>query len=164
MGKHGGGSRSPGPVPLIIGIVAVAAVLGLGWWWWSLRGDDDPISADPVSAYATVLDSDACTVPAAHSTVRFPTPSGPVTAAVHACGYAAQQGVLVEYLASDVSQVRPASTTSAEPSVGRRLLPLLILLVGLLGAGALLALVRNRRDARHSSGGGSRNRRHTGSG
>lgn len=147
MGTRAAGSRRPRPLSVLLALVAVLAVVGLSGWWWLLRTSNDPVSADLVAADGSIVTSDPCTVPAAASTVEFGTPTGSVTASLSVCGYQPQQRIVVEYLRSDSGQVRAAGTSTAEPSVLRRLLPIGILFFGLVAAGALVTLARDQRRA-----------------
>jgi hypothetical protein len=135
---------------IILVVLAVLAIGGLSLWWWSLKSADDPISADPVSAYGTIVTSQPCTARDASSSVSFSTPSGAVTATVHVCGYKANQSILVEYLRSDPSLARPAGSTPEQTPTLKRLLPIGILFAGVVAAAALLTLFRDRRTPRHA--------------
>jgi hypothetical protein len=130
-------------------LAALVGMLALGTWWWSLKSTSDPVAADPVSAYATVLTSDPCTAADATTSVSFTTANGPATAAIHVCGYKPNQSLLVEYLRADPAQARPAGSTPAPTSAVKRLLPVGILFLTVVVAAALVFLVRDRPRRRH---------------
>ena len=155
MGRHDGGGHAIRPWLAVLVAVGALAALGLGWWWWSLRDNRDPVSADPVSAYGSIVTGDSCASPGAASTVEFSTIDGPITAELSACGYAPGQDVLVEYLRTDPQQVRLAGTGTQESSTLRRLLPIGVLFFGLVAAGALVVLATQPSGRRHATPGAS---------
>lgn len=152
MGRHGGKKRRFNPLIIGLSVAALVLVVGLGWWWWSLRTATDPVSADPVQAYATVTDSGPCTTAGSMTTVDMNTESGIVSANLKICGYRVDQSILVEYLRSDPTQARVYGTSTAPPSsFVQKLLPIAILLLGVIAAGAALAMLRERRKPRSTA-------------
>ena len=145
VARSGGSGKTVRPLLTVLTVVALAAIVGLGVWWWRLRTVNDPIDADPVSGYAKIVTSQPCTVPGASATVQFSTAGRSVTAPLHVCGYQPNQSILVEYLGSDPQQVRPAGTQPVTSSSLKRWLPIGILFFGVVGAGALLSMIRDRR-------------------
>ncbi len=152
MGRHGGKKRRFNPLIIGLSLAALVLVVGLGSWWWSLRTATDPVSADPVQAYATVTESGPCTAAGSTTTVDMNTETGIVSANLKICGYRVDQSILVEYLRSDPTQARVYGTSTAPASsVVQKLLPIAILLLGVIAAGAALAMLRERRKPRSTA-------------
>ncbi|AZI58410.1 hypothetical protein EH165_09930 [Nakamurella antarctica] len=146
MGKHGGKKQRLNPLIIALFLLAVILVVGLGTWWWSLRSSTDPISADPVQAYATVTASQPCTVAGANTAVDMNTSSGIVSANIAVCGFRVDQSVLVEYLRSEPTRARVFGTSTKPPaSTTQKLLPIGVLILGVIAAGAALTLLRENK-------------------
>lgn len=153
MGRHGGGRRGPRgarvSVPLIVIGVLVACAIGFAVWLWSVRSVTDPVDAQPVDAYAVVVSSPSCT--SADGTTVIDLSLTPVVrSSLSACGRRVGERLAVQYLRGDPQQVRLAGTTTAHNSPQSRWLPIAIVAAGLLAVIGTIALMVDRRSARHT--------------
>ncbi len=129
-------------------LLLIGAIL-LGVWWWHLRSVTDPIDANPVDAYATVVSSPSCSS-GSRTTVRLSGTGPAVTARISGCGFATDQRLAVQYLEGHPTQMRLAGTTTAgSAGLAGKLLPIGILAAGLVAVFAAIALVVERRRSRH---------------
>lgn len=130
-----------------IGVLVVAAI-GFGFWLWSVRSVDDPIDANPVDAYATVLSSPSCTAGTGATVIDLNLDTT-VRSSLSACGRRVGERVAVQYLAGHPDQARLAGTAVAHNNSAGRWLPIAILAAGLLAVIGTLSLLIDRRRSRH---------------
>ena len=155
MGRHGGArARRPRLTGTIIALVLVVlGAVALGIWWARLGSGSDPIDAAPVSGFGVVVASPPCTDTTAGGRTVVTVVGSTAQASVNACGYRQGQRLAIEYLRDHPEIARLAGTSTGAESTGlRRVLPYLILGLGLLAVIAAILLIRQRRAGHRSAG------------
>jgi hypothetical protein len=149
MGRHGGAKarrpRLTGTIVVLVLLVAGAVALGL--WWARLGAKADPVAADPVSGYGIVVASPPCTDAANGGVTTVTVVGSTIQATLDACGYRQGQRLAIEYLRGHPETARLAGTSTGTQAIGiRKVLPYVILGVGLLAVAAAILLIRERRS------------------
>jgi hypothetical protein len=133
---------------LIVTVVAVGSLL-------SSRAQPTPIAAEGVEGTAVVVSSLACQNGAGGTLVDVLSPAGlpggtEVRANLDACGYQEGEQLVVQFPASDPTQVSLLGSAAADTVTGGRLLPYGLLLAALLAAGAAAAVWVDARRSRRA--------------
>jgi hypothetical protein len=155
MGRHGGAAaRRPRVTGTIVALVLVLlGAVALGIWWARLGSGSDPIDAAPVSGYGVVVASPPCTDGTAGGRTVVTVVGSTSQASLNACGYRQGQRLAIEYLRDHPETARLAGTSTGAASTGlRRVLPYLILGLGLLAVIAAILLIRRRRAGHRGAG------------
>jgi len=155
MGRHGGAAaRRPRLTGTIVALVLVLlGAVALGIWWARLGSGSDPIDAAPVAGYGVVVASPPCTDTAGGGRTVVTVVGSTSQASLNACGYRQGQRLAIEYLRDHPETARLAGTSTGAQSTGlRRVLPYLILGLGLLAVIAAILLIRQRRAGHRSAG------------
>ena len=148
MGRHGGAAarrpRLTGTMAALVLVLLGAVALGI--WWARLGSGSDPVDAAPVSGYGVVVASSPCTDATAGGRTVVTVVGSTSQASLNACGYRQGQRLAIEYLRDHPETARLAGTSTGAVSTGlRRVLPYLILGLGLLAVIAAILLIRQRR-------------------
>ena len=134
-------------------VLVVLAAIALAIWWARLGSGSDPIDAAPVSGFGVVVASPPCTDTTAGGRTVVTVVGSTTQANLDACGYRQGQRLAIEYLRDHPETARLAGTSTGAPSTGlRKVLPYLILALGVLAVIAAILLMRRRRAGHRSAG------------
>jgi hypothetical protein len=133
-------------------IVLLGTVIVAGSGTWLLSRAQPTSDATTVTATAVVVTSLACTDGLDGTLVDVTIPSGPqagtpVRASLDACGYQEGQQIAVQFAEDDPTAVTLAGVGDTDLVAGGNLLPLGLGVAGLLGLGAVLAVLIDSRRA-----------------
>ena len=134
-------------------VLVLLGAVALGIWWARLGSGSDPVDAAPVSGYGVVVASPPCTDSTAGGRTVVTVVGSTSQASLNACGYRQGQRLAIEYLRDHPETARLAGTSTGAESTGlRRVLPYLILGLGLLAVIAAVLLIRQRRAGHRNAG------------
>ncbi|GAA1998856.1 hypothetical protein JL107_11875 [Nakamurella flavida] len=110
-GRHRLPPGRPGRGPAITALLGSVLIIGVALAVPAGAHGADPIDADPVTAFALVVDAPACTAATTPATVELLDPV--LRAALDGCGLTAGQRIAVEYLRNEPGVVRLAGTSTS---------------------------------------------------